>query len=77
MEQINRITVKPEICNGRPTIRGLRITVKTILEYLAAGESVENILNAYPILEKEDIQAALEFAAKSMDRELNSFKTVA
>ncbi|MBS1514617.1 MAG: DUF433 domain-containing protein [Bacteroidetes bacterium] len=77
MEQINRITVKPEICNGKPTIRGLRITVKTILEYLAAGESTENILNAYPVLEKEDIQAALEFAAKSMNRELGSFKTVA
>jgi uncharacterized protein (DUF433 family) len=77
MDQINRITVKPEICNGKPTIRGLRITVKTILEYLAAGESVDNILKAYRILEKEDVQAALEFAAKSMDRELSSFKTVA
>lgn len=74
---MQRITVNPEICNGKPTIRGLRITVKTILEYLAAGESVENILTAYPILEKEDIKAALDFAAKSMDRELTSFKTVA
>ncbi|MBS1493356.1 MAG: DUF433 domain-containing protein [Bacteroidetes bacterium] len=74
---MQRVTVNPEICNGKPTIRGLRITVKTILEYLAAGDSVENILKAYPVLEAEDIKAALDFAAKSMDRELTSFKTVA
>lgn len=52
---LDRIPQDPEICNGKPTIRGLRITVKTILEYLAAGETVENILVAYPILEKEDV----------------------
>ena len=57
-----RITTNPNICNGKPIIRGMRITVSTILEYLAAGESVENILNAYPILETEDIKACLEFA---------------
>jgi uncharacterized protein (DUF433 family) len=57
-----RITTNPYICNGKPIIRGLRITVSTTLEYLAAGESVENILNAYPILEAEDIKGCLEFA---------------
>ena len=56
-----RITTNPNVCNGKPIIRGLRITVSTILEYLAAGESVENILNAYPILLAEDIKACLEF----------------
>jgi len=55
-----RITTNPNICNGKPIIKGMRITVSTILEYLAAGESVENILNAYPILEAEDIKACLE-----------------
>jgi len=40
---LNNITVNPDVCNGKPTIRGMRITVKTILEYLAAGESIENI----------------------------------
>jgi len=46
----DRITTNPNVCKGKPIIRGMRITVSTILEYLAAGESVENILNAYPIL---------------------------
>jgi len=58
---MQRITVNPDICNGKPSIRGLRITVKTILEYLASGETVENILEAYPVLEKEDIQSALHY----------------
>ena len=47
---IKRITIGPNICNGKPIIRGMRITVSTILEYLAAGQTVENILKAYPIL---------------------------
>jgi len=59
-----RITTNPNVCNGKPIIRGMRITVSTILEYLAAGESVENILNAYPILEAENIKACLEFAKR-------------
>jgi len=61
---MKRITMNPEICNGKPTIRGMRITVKTVLEYIAAGESVENILKAYPVLEKEDIKECLEFASQ-------------
>jgi uncharacterized protein (DUF433 family) len=64
---MDRITVNPEICNGKPTIRGMRITVKTILEYIAAGDTLENILEAYPILEKEDIKACLEFATQISD----------
>lgn len=65
---IERITISPEICNGKPTIRGLRITVSTILEYLSAGETVENILKAYPMLEEEDIKACLEFAKVVTDK---------
>jgi uncharacterized protein (DUF433 family) len=61
--RIERITVSPQICNGQPTLRGMRITVKTILDYLAAGETIKNILQAYPQLEKEDIRACLQFAA--------------
>ncbi len=57
---IKRITIDPNICNGKPIIRGMRITVSTILEYLAAGQTVENILKAYPILEYNDIKASLE-----------------
>jgi len=57
----NRITIDPAICNGKPTIRGLRITVQTVLEYLGAGESHENILRQFPMLEPEDINACLVF----------------
>ena len=66
---INRIITDPNICNGKPVIRGLRITVSTIIEYLAAGETVENLLRAYPVLEPEDIKACLEYAAMLTDKQ--------
>lgn len=66
---IDRVTINPNICNGKPILRGMRISVSTILEYLAAGESTENILKAYPILEFEDIKACLAYAKKSNSRE--------
>lgn len=56
-----RITVDDGICNGKPTIRGKRITVQTILEFLSAGDSKEEILKQYPTLEQEDIGACLKF----------------
>jgi len=62
----NRITIDPAICNGKPTIRGKRITVQTILEFLSAGEDREEILRQYPSLEAEDIDACLAFAAELM-----------
>ena len=61
-----RITVIPDLCNGKPTIRGKRITVQTILECLSAGESKEEILKQYPFLEEEDISACLSFASQMM-----------
>ena len=63
-----RITIDEMICGGKPTIRGKRIAVQTVLEFLSAGETVEEILNQYPSLEREDITACLEFAAELMDR---------
>ncbi len=63
-----RITIDDGLCNGKPTIRGKRITVETILGYLSAGESKEAILNQYPSLEEEDILACLKFAADLMQR---------
>jgi len=69
---VQRITVDEAICNGKPTIRGYRLTVKTILEYLAAGESYDNILAAYPFLEEADIKACIQFAARTMDSEHHS-----
>jgi uncharacterized protein (DUF433 family) len=62
----NRITVDSNICNGKPTIRGKRIAVQTILEYLSAGDSKDDILKQYPSLEPEDIDACLRFAAELM-----------
>jgi uncharacterized protein (DUF433 family) len=67
MSTLERITVNPSQCGGRPCIRGLRIRVKDILELLAAGASREEILEDYPYLETEDITAALEFAARQVD----------
>lgn len=61
-----RITVDPDLCNGRPTIRGLRITVETVLGYLGAGDSREEILQQYPSLEDADIDACARFAADMM-----------
>jgi len=54
-----RITLDPDICNSRPVIRGTRITVQTVLEFLGAGDSVEDVLAEYPALTREDVQACL------------------
>jgi len=62
-----RIIIDPDICNGKPTIRGKRITVQTILEFLSSGEAQEEILNQYPSLEAENINACLVFASQLMD----------
>lgn len=66
MNTFDRISIDPQICNGRPVIRGKRITVQTILEFLAAGDSKADILKQYPTLESEDIDAVLKFAAAMM-----------
>ena len=67
MSHLDRITVDPAQCAGRPCIRGLRIRVKDVLELLASGASREEILQDYPYLEPEDIVATLEFAARQAD----------
>ncbi|WP_090155201.1 DUF433 domain-containing protein [Dyadobacter soli] len=56
-----RIAADPEICNGQPIIRGMRITVKTVLDFLSAGTTTEELLQQYPSLEKEDIEACISF----------------
>ena len=67
MSQVHRITVDPNVCGGRPTVRGLRIRVKDVLELLAAGADRAEILVDYPYLEPDDITAVLEFAARQND----------
>ncbi|MCZ8331300.1 MAG: DUF433 domain-containing protein [Flavobacterium sp.] len=71
---LDRITILPDLCNGKPTIRGMRITVETILQYLSEGDSAEDILEAYPFLEKEDIQAAVAFALKNLSLQRNDIQ---
>jgi uncharacterized protein (DUF433 family) len=59
-----RITIDPDVCHGKPCIRGLRYPVEMILELLSAGMTVDEILADYEDLEREDILAALDFAAR-------------
>jgi len=66
-EIMERITVDPEQCGGRPCIRGMRIRVTDVLDLLAAGLSVAEILEEMPDLEREDIEAALRFASSRLD----------
>ena len=61
-----RITVDPEICHGKPCLRGLRYPLVTILEYLAGGDSIEDLLAEFPDLEWEDILACLEFSRRML-----------
>lgn len=63
-----RITVNPDVCNGHPTIRGKRITVQSILEYLSAGDREGDILGEFPELESADIRACLLFASQLMNQ---------
>jgi len=67
VELLDRITVEPEKCGGRPCIRGMRIRVTDVLKLLSSGASFEEILADYPYLEREDILAAIEYAARLTD----------
>lgn len=66
---LKRITINPKVMVGKPTIRGLRITVEQILKALAGGVAPEELLEDYPELEKEDIQAVLLYAAGLAEEE--------
>jgi uncharacterized protein (DUF433 family) len=66
LERLERITVEEGKC-GRPCIRGFRLRVTDVLELLAAGASIEEILADYPFLEREDIYAVMEYAARQAD----------
>ena len=64
MQPNDRITTDPNICHGKPCIRGLRYPVETVLEWLASGMSIDNILGDYEDLERDDILAVLSYAAR-------------
>ncbi len=67
MTEVNRITMNPQVCGGRPCLRGMRIRVKDVLDLLAEGASREAILTDYPYLEDAYITAALIYAAQQTD----------
>lgn len=64
MDVINRITINPDVCHGKPTVRNMRYTVEMILDLLASGMSKQEIIDDYPSLENEDIDACLLFASR-------------
>jgi uncharacterized protein (DUF433 family) len=68
---LNRITIVDGVCNGKPTIRGMRITAQTILEFILAGDTDEDILKAFPVLEQEDLQAVKQFALRVMSNDFS------
>jgi uncharacterized protein (DUF433 family) len=63
MEKLDRISVDPRICMGQPVIKGTRITVSVILKMLASGQTVNDVLEAYPELQPEDVYQAMKYAA--------------
>jgi len=63
---MDRIVIDPDICNGQPTVRGTRITARTVLEFLAAGDSVEEVLEEYPALKREDVLACIGLSSELM-----------
>jgi len=73
----DRITVDPAKCGGKPCIRGLRVTVRRVLELLAAHPHGEDILKEYPFLEEEDLQQVLQYAAATVDDEVSGLNRVA
>jgi uncharacterized protein (DUF433 family) len=77
IEMFNRITVEPGKCGGKPCIRGMRITVRRVLELLATYSDRVALLVEYPFLEPEDLQQALRYAAATVDDERIGFDRVA
>lgn len=65
-ELLSRITISPEICHGKPVIRHLRYPVDAMLEYLAAGDSFEDLQKEFPDLERDDLRACIQFAVECL-----------
>jgi len=73
MNKLDRITIKPDVCLGQPTIRGMRITVSVILKMLGAGSTIEDVLTAYPELDTEDVRQAIQYAAWLASDQIQAF----
>lgn len=65
--QTDRIVIDPDILNGKPSIRGTRVSVQTVVEFLSSGDSLEEVLENYPALTRDDVLACLKFAASMME----------
>ena len=76
MEKLDRIQINPKICLGQPVVRGTRITVSVILRLLASGQSIEDIIKAYPELEIADVQAAINYASWVVSDQLIETQTM-
>ena len=71
MKALDRITMDPAVMGGKPCIRGMRVTVGTIVGLMAAGKAIEEVLAAYPYIEREDVLQALTYAAwRSEEKDL-------
>lgn len=66
MSRLNRITISPEICHGKPCIRGMRWPVEVVIDMLSAGMTIEQITEDHPELERDDILASLDYAKISL-----------
>lgn len=73
MNKLDRITIKADVCLGQPTIRGMRITVSVILKMLGAGSSIEEVIDAYPELDTEDVRQAIQYAAWLASDQIHAF----
>ena len=63
---MRKIIIDPDICNGLPTIQGTRIAAQTVLEFLSAGDTIEDVLEEFPSLSREDVLACLAYSARLM-----------
>jgi uncharacterized protein (DUF433 family) len=72
-----RLQIDPNICHGKPVIRGTRVLVSTILGALSGGDTLEQILEDYPNIIRQDVEAALEFASRLTDYQASAYEAVA
>jgi uncharacterized protein (DUF433 family) len=68
---MRRIVVQADVCGGKPVFEGTRITAQSVIEFLAAGDSVADVVRAYPVLNEEDVHEALRFSSKILDLEFS------
>ena len=66
IDDTGRIALDPAVCNGRPVVKGTRIAVQTVLEFLGVGDAIEDVLEEYPGLTREDVMACLQFSSRLM-----------